>query len=135
MSKLKAQKMPSGNFRVQIMVDSRKYSITRPTAEEALAEAYRVKAGGSPEERSRRTLSSAIEYYITNREKLLSPSTIRGYRTIQRTRFQSLMSKPVSMINERQLQAAINTELRTASPKTVKNAAGLILSVIAEETG
>lgn len=84
------------------------------------------------------TLYEAIDKYILTSDAVLSPSTIRGYRTIQRNAFKSIMGKKLSDINVEMLRAAVNEEAgrkvknknSTLSAKTVHNEYGLIVSVL-----
>ena len=85
------------------------------------------------------TLSEAIDKYIESSDAVLSPSTIRGYRTIQRNAFKSLMTIQLSKITNDILKDAVNAECKrtkgTKNPKpiaskTVCNEYGLLCSVI-----
>lgn len=75
------------------------------------------------------TLRQAIDRYIEDKSNVLSPSTIRGYRTIQRNQFKSIMDKPVSSV--RNWQRVVNGEAALYSPKTLRNALGLVKSSLA----
>lgn len=77
-------------------------------------------------------MSKAIDLYITGRENVLSPSTINGYREIKRNRFSDLMKMKVSDIDETDIQRAINQDAKSVSAKTIKNAMGLVVSVLSE---
>lgn len=90
----KARQLPSGSWFVRVRMDGRDIGITKPTEKEAVAAAMAVKAcivQAARETRSR-TLTAAIDSYIDARMNVCSPSTIAGYRKIQRTRFGALMS-------------------------------------------
>lgn len=133
------KKLPSGAWRCQVMVGGQRASVTAPTEKEALAKALALKAGlrqQIKEEQQRRvgalTLSDAIDRYIAERNNVLSPSTITGYRVVQRNRFPSLMRRSVAFIELSDLQAAINTEAVKVSAKTIKNSVGLIVSVLSQ---
>ncbi len=83
------------------------------------------------------TLYEAITNYIQYKDAILSPTTIEGYKKIQRNNFQSLMNTQLSDIDSKMLQYAINAEAkkissrgRPISPKTIANANGLIISVL-----
>ena len=86
------------------------------------------------------TLREAIDLYIQSRDSVLSKSTLHGYKNIQQTSFQSIMDKPLKSLTKIMLQDAVNAETRrkckgthnskTVSPKTVKNAYGLVTAVI-----
>lgn len=129
-----AKKLPSGQWRVQLMIDGQRLNVTRPTKQAAEREAALMKAehlngiknaptGGSV------PLRDAIAQYIAARDETLSPSTLRGYEEIARNRFQSVMGRPIGTIA---WQRVINEEHRIASAKTIKNAFGLIRSVYRE---
>lgn len=133
----KARQLPSGSWFCRVRVDGKDIPITRPTEKEAVAEAMAIKAG-IKEARlhpKKRTLSQAIDDYIESRQNILSPSTVRGYRAIQKGRFQSMMHKDVHLISQTQWQRAIDAESRLISAKTLANAWGFLSSVIFEVTG
>ena len=81
------------------------------------------------------TLTKSIDNYIESRENVLSPSTIRGYKAIQRLRFQTAMHKVVEDVTAEQWQRIVNAEAKLCSAKTLKNAWGFIASVIYDTTG
>lgn len=128
----KAQKLPSGNWRVQLMVDGRRVSITGKTKQEAERQAAAVKSGAAvqKEQHKRITLSDAISEYIEAGTAPLSPSTLRGYATIRRNRFQDLMSRDIYGITKEDVQRSVNSESAKVSAKTVSNAYGLIRPVL-----
>ena len=95
-----------------------------------------IKSGAKEaRKRNNRTVAGAIDDYITARENVLSPSTIRGYRAIARTRFQSSMRWDIGTVTPEQWQRAVNQEAKKCSAKTLKNAWGFLSSVILEATG
>ena len=74
------------------------------------------------------TWSKAIDAYIADRSESLSPETVRGYRVIQRNRFQNVLQKPMSApVN---WQAEINEALAKWADKTVKNSWGLMTAIM-----
>ena len=118
------------------MIDGKRTSITKATRKECLEEAVALKLGQKTAVAvSSGTLNEAIDHYIESRQNVLSPSTIRGYRMIQRNRFQSMMKRRLSDVRPDQWQRAVNTEARLCSAKTLTNAWRFISSVISEETG
>lgn len=129
-------KLPSGAWNVRIMIDGERYSITKSTRKACLKEASNLKTGQKPaHRRSADTLTKAIDIYIDDRANVLSPSTIRGYRAIQRLRFQTVMNRPLGSISQAQWQRIVNQEARLCSAKTLKNAWGFISSVLMDSTG
>lgn len=121
---MNAQKLPSGNYRVQYYKDGKRHSVTRPTAYEAEREAALLMNGNIPDI----TLHEAIDCYINERKNVLSPSTIVGYRTIQRNRFQSVMHLPIA--DKIRWQQVVNDEALTISPKTLYNSWGLVKAIL-----
>ena len=131
----KAKKMSSGNYFIRLRLDGQDITVTRPTEKEAIHAAQLIKSehlngkkldacGAKP------TLSKAIDEYIAMRSNVLSPATIRGYRIIQRNRFQSVMDSRIDHIYS--WQSVINNEARLCSAKTLKNAFLFIRSVLKE---
>lgn len=133
----KAKQLPSGSWRIQVRIGEKRVSITEPTEKACLARAMAVQQEMlSPVDRSQKpTLTVAIDHYIEARQNILSPTTIRGYRTIQKNRFQTAMSKRVNEITDKAWQRIINAEAKLCSSKTLKNAWGLVSSVLSDELG
>lgn len=129
----KAKQLPSGSWFVRIRVNGNDIGITRPTEKEAIAEAMALKAG-IKEEQARlpkdMTLREAIDKYIDLRASVLSPSTIRGYSYIRDFRFPSVMDRTIAKTTDAMYQRAVNQQLKTHSPKTVKNAWHFVASVL-----
>lgn len=142
----KARQLPSGAWFCRVRIGDQDISITRDTEKEAVAEAMAIKAGikEAAKQPKKKTVSEAIDDYIVVRKNVLSPSTIAGYRRIQKLRFQSMMKKDIYKLTAADWQRAVNLEAKirsqrnsskTISAKTLKNSWGLIASVIAETTG
>lgn len=122
------KQLPSGNWHIYLAAEKR--SVTETTKDRCIAKAKAVRAGFVEQQKKLPTLtwSKAIDRYIADRSESLSPETIRGYRIIQRNRFQGIMQKPISTpVN---WQAEINAALSSLSDKSVKNAWGLMTTVM-----
>ena len=127
----KATKTASGGWRIQLRIDGKSIPVHADTKTECEILAMQIKSGEKrAPERSALTLTQAIDRYIDERSNVLSPSTIMGYRTVQRTRFQTLMSRKCNSITVYDVRAAVNQEALSVSAKTLKNAYGLICSVL-----
>lgn len=137
MKKPVARKLPSGAWMCRVRVDGQDICITREKPELAEAEALAIKTGIIDGEKKpkRKTLTKAIDEYIEVRRNIISPSTIRGYKIIQDNRFQSMMSKDITIVTQEQWQRAVNAEAKRLSPKTLANSWRFLASVIAEATG
>ena len=76
-------------------------------------------------------LSEAVEQYISKKQKELSPSTIRGYRVIQKNYLLELQNHSVSNITKQMFQNAIHEEIKKGlSPKSIINIHGLFYSAM-----
>lgn len=125
----KVKKLPSGNYHCEIKINGKRISITEPTKNECHNKAVLLKSGIT-KNAVNTTLRSAIDRYIEARSNVLSPATIRGYRTIQRNRFKGVMDMRIDAVTN--WQAVVNAETRTCESKTLKNAWGFIASVLKE---
>lgn len=100
----RAKQLPSGSWRIQVRIGEKRVSITEPTEKACLARAMAVQQELlEPMDKSQKpTLTVAIDRYIEARQNILSPATIRGYRTIQKNRFRTAMNKRISGISDRE---------------------------------
>lgn len=134
-----AKKLPSGNYRVNAFIGmdengKRKYkSFTAPTKKEAeyMASVYQLErkeeAGGE-----NITLNEAFDRYITSKSNVLSPSTVRDYRRIQRNEISryNLSKKRILNIDNEIIQRAVNEYSLEHSPKSTRNFHALISAVL-----
>lgn len=132
-----AKKLPSGMWRV-LLYDGkdesgkRKYkSFTAATKKQAEAEAALYAIQKKKQEQSGMTVGEAIDAYIQSKENVLSPSTIGGYRVSRRNQLQGLMDIKLDDIDNKTVQAEINREALRLSPKTLRNAHGLLSAALA----
>lgn len=135
----KAKKLPSGNWRVNQYIGKdasgkRIYkSFTADSKKEAeyMAAEYvlHYKHIRRPQNM---TVKEAIEAYINNKDNILSPSTIKGYRQIQRKYFTDIADIKLDALTNDIIQAEINWLSKTHSAKTVRNIYGLLAAAINE---
>lgn len=128
-----ARQLPSGAWTCRVRVGGQDISVTRPTKAEAQAEAMAVKHGLKAPDTPRVTMTLAEAYaaYLTSREGVLSPSTVAGYKRLERNTFQRLMPMQLSSITSELIQREISAMVREGkSPKYVANAEGLLSSVL-----
>lgn len=142
-----AKKLPSGSWRCQVLSHTEEY--TKPDGtigkrkirksftcddptkrgkricEQMAAEWAASKEQHSPVAESL-TFGEALDDYISSRENILSPCTIRDYRGTQRNYIQSLMGIKIDAITQEDIQKAINLEAVKLSSKTVRNIHGLV---------
>ena len=83
------KKLPSGNWRIQVLVDGKRMGRTFPTKEEAEYWAAGLKTKSIEDNRapSRMTVENAIDRYIESKSAILSPSTILGYKRTKKRLF------------------------------------------------
>lgn len=127
-------KLPSGTWFIRMRLGGVSVPVSAQTKAECKYQATLIKAeykaGKRKLAKSELTLKQAIENYIKNKENILSPSTLRGYNTIKKNRFQSVIDTPIQRIDN--WQSVINEASKTLSPKTIKNDWGFICSVLRE---
>ena len=120
----KIVKLPSGSYFCRLRLDGKSIPITEPTYDKCQAKAIAIKQGLIQGHTGASvTLRTAIDNFILERYNVLSPSTIRGYRTIQRR----VPDKPLKSIKWQRL---VDDLARNYSPKTVSNTWGLISTVL-----
>lgn len=133
-----AKKLPSGSWRVRIYdgIDAagRKIykSFTAPTKKQAefLAAEYAAKKKASASSIEDRTLAEAYSRYIEIKRNTLSPATVREYTRAAAHDFPELMPLKLSRITQEIVQSAVNIMAGNHSPKSVRNAHGLLSAVL-----
>lgn len=131
----KARQLASGTWFIQLRLNGMSVPVSAPTKAECIRAAQLIKAEHQAgkltvEKTNRITLSDAIDAYIERRKSTLSPSTVDGYRRIQRNRFQSVMrSVPLRKID---WQSVCDAESKIVSPKTLRNAYRFAVSVMTD---
>ena len=133
-----ATRLPSGSYRTQVLIGrdasgKRLYkSFTAPTAKQADLLALQWQADHPSDANMGDTLRKAMHDFLRTREDVLSPSTIRGYTSIQKELekgFPRLVGRKIAMITGDDLQSIVNQITRTRSPKTARNYYGFLRSV------
>lgn len=84
---------------------------------------------------SSKTVQQAIHEYIASKESVLSPSTIRAYRSMERTAFTPIGHLTISSLTLTDVQKWINRLARSDTPKTVRNKFGLLGAAYEMHTG
>ena len=128
----KAKKLPSGNWRIQIMVNGKRYSITDKDPKVCKQKAKELYAGLDVETNiAPLTVGDAIDRYIEAQTGTLSPSTIGVHKRYRKNYFQILMPCHLKDLSSEMIQSAISSESRRGkSPKTIRNAYGLLSSTL-----
>lgn len=113
-----ARRLPSGNWNVQIMVNGKRVSITKPTKQEAerAAAAHKIRTA-SPDNAEEKTLGALIDEYIEAKTPTLSPVSIRDYKGTRTHRFAPYMD--VRYKDIRSWQKLISDEIKRVSAQSV----------------
>lgn len=133
----KAKKLPSGQWRVLLYVGKdengkRMYkSFTAATKKLAESEAALYAIGKKKQAEIKMTVGEAIDKYIEIKENVLSPTTINGYRGIRKNNLQCIMDVQLNDITNALVQSAINRDALHLSPKSLRNAHGLLSAAMA----
>lgn len=88
------RKLSSGKWFIQLRLGGESIPVSDYSKKECIKQAQLIKAGylagkrqkATEQEPEAPTLQQAVDNYIAKRANTLSPSTIRGYRIIQRRR-------------------------------------------------
>ena len=126
---MKAERLPSGSWRVRVYRDGIRRSFTASGKKEALALAAEWLTG-EHERPNRMTVSEAISKYIDAKEPVLSPSTVVGYRSLARTAYDGIGSIPLAKLATGSAQTWVGTYAANHSPKRVRNACGLLVAAV-----
>lgn len=128
------KKLPSGRWRVQILVDGRRISQTFDTKEAAIYWAAGIKTRAKEAEYTPQnmTIATAIDRYIESKSAILSPSTILNYRRMKVNLMSDIASIRLPELTQEKVQRWVNAMAKTKSPKTVANAHGLLSAVLGE---
>lgn len=133
-----AKRLPSGSYRALAYAGKdedgkRKYkSFTAPTKKEAelLAAQWQVMEKKKGREAQDQTVEEALMQYIDARDGVLSPATIRQYKSKAKSMFPSLLPMKISSLTEQAIQTAISAEAKKLAPKTVMDRYGFLKSAL-----
>lgn len=134
----KAERLPSGNYRIRVYVGSemkdgkrvRHYeTFTGPNKKQVELEAARFAASNKSEGQDI-IFAEALSGYIASKENVLSPSTVLGYKRMERNYFHEIKNKKLSAISQKAVQGMINGYATNLSPKTIQNIHGLFSAVM-----
>lgn len=139
---MKAKKLPSGSWRCQVFshyeyrdgIKKRVYkSFTckdpspRGKKEcERMASEWAVKRSGGI---TRIDVHQAIDQYIKSKDKLLSPSTLRSYKTMAKNNYKDIESVALEDLTKATLQRWINSQA-DAQTKSIRNRYALLRSAL-----
>ena len=123
---MKIEQLPSGTYRIRLMIDGHRYTFTDKDRKRVKAKAAQF-ADEHRESIDNPTLLQAMDNYIEERRKIRSPSTIRGYTDIRNRlsrEYGLICSKKLTAIKTSDIQGIVNT--LDLAPKTIRNYVGFI---------
>ena len=132
-----AKKTPSGMWKCRVYShttpDGHKHykAFSAPTKAEAESMAARFSGSRTRTRRGDLTVSEAINGYITAKTAVLSPSTVRGYRDMEKNHFGMIGSRKIWKLTSADVQTFVSELSKELSPKSVKNIYGLLASSVA----
>ena len=133
---MKAKKLPSGRWRCRVYdgtdpAGKKIYkSFTADSKKEAELMAAKYAAKHKASGTADRTLRDAYARYIEIKQNTLSPATVREYDRAAKADFPELMPLRLSRITQEAVQSAVNVMSASHSPKSVRNAHGLLSAVL-----
>ncbi|MBO4865563.1 MAG: site-specific integrase [Ruminococcus sp.] len=134
---MKAQKLPSGRFRTQVIVGkdangkriSKSFTADTAFASEKMAMDY-VSRYGAGQAIYRMTVAGAINQYIESRTNTVSPVTIQTYKMIRDTRLQAIMDRKITELSVPDVQLAVNVDAARLSGKSISEAVSLLQAAL-----
>lgn len=132
-----AKKLKSGNWNCRVYShttpDGKKVyeSFTAPTKEQAELRASKYANSKKRNNSGGLTLGDAIARYLEAKKGVLSPSTMRSYRNMEKSYFNEISNIQIYKLTSEDIQTYISNLSQTRAPKTVKNAYALITASIA----
>ncbi len=124
-----AKKLPSGSWRCRAFdsATGKQKSFTASTKKEAEFLANEWLTGRRKLPPENKTVKTCIEDYIKLKRDVLSPTTIKGYRSLLCNQFsKEFLSTEISKLDNITIQQEINIITIENAPKTVHNANGLL---------
>ena len=118
---MKATRLPSGSYRVRVTIGGKTYSFTDKNKKTALLNATSFLASAT-ERLVNPTFKDAMEDYLSTNSSILSPSTIKGYTSMQKMLLRkapSFCNKNIVSITSADVQKVITS--LNVSPKSVRN--------------
>lgn len=132
-----AKQLPSGSWRVRVYDNELKKQISftsdlpgKAGKAEAELMAREYQLGRKKKKEQGKTVGECIDEYISMKRNILSPATIAGYEKEKRNSLADLCDIPLAEISPTLIQSYFNRLSLNKSAKTVRNAHGLLVSVL-----
>lgn len=124
--------LPSGSLRLRKMIKGNAINLTfdyDPTETE-IVQILSAEMNKAKVNKVRMTFKTAAEKYMDVKDTVLSPSTIRGYKSILRNLPDEFTKQIITDITSVSVQKMINQYSTGHSPKSTFNASGFVRSVM-----
>lgn len=125
------EQLKSGNYRIKQMCKGKYYSVIvdhKPEKDEAVILLATVLKKRPT--RNNQTFDDACDAYIDSKSNVLSPSTLRTYQITRKAVSSDFGKKYITTITTMDVQKEVNRWSATLAPKTVKNYASFVVSVL-----
>lgn len=129
---MKIEKRKNGSYRVRITENGHTYSATfpyKPTEKEAY-KTLREKIDNPTGKHDAETFEKMADKYIESKSNVLSPSTIKGYTSVQRNLPHWFKKTLLKDVDQNCVQELINELSKDKSPKTIRNIHGFVSAVL-----
>lgn len=129
---IKLEKLKSGSYRARKTYKGVTYRVTfdyKPTQKEVM-QALAAEMDKTQGMKQRMTFKTAAEKYISTKENIISPSTIREYTGTLHRLSDKFCNMILSDITAVDVQIEINRLSSSRSPKTIRNYHGFISAVL-----
>lgn len=133
LSRPRPVELPSGKWRCQIMVRGKRVDVVETDPETAHAKALAIKAGLLEKDKAPTEMSvgDALDRYIESKDAVLSPSTVRGYKSMRKTALTEIERESLKGLTQERVQRFVNALAKEHSPKYVANVHGLLSAAVA----
>ena len=129
---MKIEKRGEDSYRIRKMYKGQMYTVTfdyKPTQKEAM-QAMAKELDKVQAKHKKLTFKDAAEEYIESKRNVLSPTTIKGYKSAMKTISEKFQDINIHDITALDIQTEINRLTKDRSPKTVRNYHGFISAVL-----
>lgn len=134
---MKARKLPSGSWRAELIVgyeirDGKRKAIRKSFTARTKRDAERLALNWKNDAATCENMFviDAIDRYIQLKESALSPSTIRGYRSLTKNMYDSIGAEKLASLDAVRIQLWISELVPKYSAKSVKNAFQLLSAAL-----
>ena len=120
-------------WRVSEQINGKRFRVSvdhKPSTREAIALIREKMADDRTVKCGKGSFLQYSDKYISAKSNILSPSTIRAYRSIVKNLSDDFCEMQLSAITQEQIQVEINNYSATHSPKSTRNAHGFISAVL-----